>query len=1238
MKIRYLLTFLSMVLFLPLVMAQSSVEGKVIDDNEEAVPIADVVLYKDGVLVSGAQTDFDGNYSVNNVNPGTYSIEVTLLGYQSTRMENVVLIDGKTQRVDFTLTQGTGINLEDIVVIEYRKPLVEQDNTTSGGTLTSEDIANLPTKNIASLAALNTPGASVDSDGGISMRGTRTSGTDYYLDGIRISGNSIPQSEIEQMTTLVGGIPASYGDVTGGAIAITSKGPSGSFRGGLEVETSEFLDKFGYNLVSGYLSGPIVKNSDEETVFGFRISGQYTHLEDDNQSILGRYYANEETIREIEANPLQVVDVGSTDVDYNTIDDAYFKSNGGNIGHYATSKNDNDRDYVLTARLDWRIAKSIDISLSGNYNNSKNQFTPSLNSTTPSAYNWAVFNWMRNPYSYNDIYRANFRFRHRLDGNREAGDDAVSSPIRNASYSIQAGFQRAESKSEDQIHEENFWDYGYIGKFDQDIVPVVNYEIVDGELIPFHAGNGLQFAGYEAGDLNPVLAKFNEIIEVEDSENNLLVTDFNTYNGTRLSKYRSSYELLQNVGQVYNRFSRGQSDRYTIDARVGFDFVPSGKDKGRHTFEFGFLYEQRFSSNWSLRPDQLWNAARIEQNRLLQGVDTAAGPIGTAIDPGTGLEYNLYNARVVADESDAFFFNARKALGVQNSELINIDGLTPDQMNLEWFNVRELAEFGGTSPTLDFYGYTFDGKKLSNRVNFDDFFASGPNGQKFEVAAFKPTYIAGYFQDKFSYKDIIFRLGLRIERYDANTKVLKDPLTLYDIMDANEYFTINSNIADEVRAAGVGDDFLVYVNDENDPRSVEAYRVGEQWYNKDGEQVNDGLLIFGEGGVVTPYYRNRNLDETGINSSEFDVDGSFRDFKPETNFSPRLSFSFPISENSNFYANYDILHQRPTSGVISTALDYYVFETRASSLSVNNNPNLKPVKTTQYEIGFNQKISNSSAIKFAAYYKEERSNIQVRRLRYVATTIGDYTTYDNIDFATTKGFSFTYDMRRTGNVSLLMNYTLGFADGTGSDPTSQIGIVSKVNVRTLTPLAFDERHRFNLVFDFRYGNGKSYNGPIVFGSPIFQNAGLNIQGSAVSGRPYTRRVTAVQFGGEDFDGSINGARLPWRTNLDLRIDKDFKIGKEVDGINKYSINIYFRVQNLLNTRNIVQVYSASGSASDDGYLATSRGEAQIETFVDGRAAYDTTPNEYIDQYNLRMENPGFYALPRRMYLGAIFNF
>ena len=351
---------------------------------------------------------------------------------------------------------------------------------------------------------------------------------------------------------------------------------------------------------------------------------------------------------------------------------------------------------------------------------------------------------------------------------------------------------------------------------------------------------------------------------------------------------------------------------------------------------------------------------------------------------------------------------------------------------------------------------------------------------------------------------------------------------------------------------------------------------------------------------------------------------------------PRLAFSFPISEDANFFVNYDILVQRPPSNTIATALDYYYW----SDGPPQNNPNLKPEKTITFEVGFKQKVSNSSAINLSAYYKEFRDMIQSQTYQYVPGIPGNsYNSNGNQDFATTKGFSLSYDLRRTQNLEMTIAYTIQFADGTGSSASSQqdlgLNTTGRGNVRYLSPVSFDERHRLAINLDYRYGSGAQYNGPRWFGLDVFSNAGVSLQANAASGRPYTKQLLAQRYGASGIGGAINGARLPWNSTVDLRVNKSFRIGG-AEGGRPIFADVYIRVENLFDTKNITGVYTASGSAYDDGFLVTPNGQSSIQTLVDSGRSGDV-PN-YLLSYQWGELNPGFFTLPRRVYLGATLQF
>jgi hypothetical protein len=165
----------------------------------------------------------------------------------------------------------------------------------------------------------------------------------------------------------------------------------------------------------------------------------------------------------------------------------------------------------------------------------------------------------------------------------------------------------------------------------------------------------------------------------------------------------------------------------------------------------------------------------------------------------------------------------------------------------------------------------------------------------------------------------------------------------------------------------------------------------------------------------------------------------------------------------------------------------------------------------------------------------------------------------------------------------------------------------------------------NFIADYRFAKGE---GPRVAGAYILANAGINLQAVAVSGRPYTAKQTARELTAEGTVGAINGARNPWNYTVNLRVDKNFTFS------NKLGLNVYLRVSNLLDTRNILDVYEKTGSAKDDGFLRSSFGRDQINSIANSQREVEA----YLASYQWRLLNNDYFSLPRRIFLGAIMDF
>jgi len=238
---KQILTLLFLCLFSSvLVFGQASgeIQGKVTDAKSgEPIPFANVNVTINGAL-AGVQTDFDGFYSIKPIPAGEYTVKVSFVGYATQQIEKVLVRTDKITFLDVQLKEE-GTVLNEVEIVAYKVPLLQADETATGGTITKEEIQNLPTRNVQSIASQTAGVYQADEGSNLNVRGARAEATDYYIDGIKVRGSStLPASAIEQLSVITGGLPARYGDATGGVINITTRGPSSTFSGGIEYHDS----------------------------------------------------------------------------------------------------------------------------------------------------------------------------------------------------------------------------------------------------------------------------------------------------------------------------------------------------------------------------------------------------------------------------------------------------------------------------------------------------------------------------------------------------------------------------------------------------------------------------------------------------------------------------------------------------------------------------------------------------------------------------------------------------------------------------------------------------------------------------------------------------------------------------------------------------------------------------------------------------------------------------------------
>jgi outer membrane receptor protein involved in Fe transport len=1203
-----------------------SIKGTVFDKDsktKDPVPFANVVVEQGGAQILGTGTDLDGNFFLKPLQPGKYTVKATFSGYQTVQINDVLVTTGKITFLDVPMSAS--VEMKEIEIVDYKIPVFEKDNTTQGGTVTAEDVKTMAVRDVNAIASTTAGVYQQDNGDAINMRGGRDDATAYYVNGVKVIGSTaLPKGSIEQLSVITGGIPAQYGDVTGGIVSVTTKGPSKNFSGGLEAYSSRLFDQYNNDLIGFSLTGPLLMSKDSlnrKPIVGFFIAGEAEDKTDHNPSAMGVYQVTDGILEDLKENPLSLSSTGTGTVrnaEYITAEDMKLVD---------VKPNNSSSDLRLSSSFDIKPSRTTNLTFGGSF---------AWSERTRYDRDYELFNYENLPVLTYNTWRVFGRFTQNFLNSDDNADS--KSLIKNVYYSLQAGFEKVDDYRQDAVHRDNFFNYGYVGKFDVYQAPNYTYmsDSINGELVTAYylTSHSDTLVEFTPSDINPDKAAYtNAYYDLVGGNSDITSLDeINAGGGLRNGdEPLNVYSLWFNTGYQPNFYYHVDKSKYS------FNFQGSADIKD-HAISFGFEYEQRDIRYFSVYQGEysLWTIMRQLANKHLSQLDLD-NPV--MVTDGNGNFQDTVNYEFLYDEtSQALFdYNLREDLGLNptGTDIVNIDALDPTTFSLSMFSAEELLNDGNA--LVSYSGYDHAGNRLTSIPTLDDFF-NEKDGDYYTrpIASFRPIYMAAFLQDKFSFRDLIFNIGLRVDRYDANQSVLSDQYLLYPAKTAGEV----SNFGDH--PDNIGEDYVVYVNDLNNPTSIVGYRNEGTWYDADGAEVSDPTDIsdLTTTGQITPYL----VDPDAEMSSS-----SFKDYIPQINLMPRVAFSFPISDEAVFFAHYDVLTQRPilelTSGNTSALdpTDYLYIQNKVGAEL--NNPNLKPEKTIDYELGFKQKLTNSSAISLSAFYRELRDMIQVVNVKQAYPI--SYTTYENIDFGTVKGFTVGFDMRRTGNIKLSTSYTLQFASGTGSDGLSGRNLANsgQPNLKAIFPLDYDQRHSILIETDYRYAGGADYNGPLLFGKAVFAFMGANLIFRAGSGTPYTQQKDITQ--GNVSDGALvigvsqrstygvqNALRLPWTYRFDLRVDKSIPLtfGGKTEGSSKREaeLMIYIDVLNLLNTKNVVGVYEATGSPTDDGYLSSAAAQASIEA--------QTDPLAYTDQYNVKMLNYNHYTQPRRMQLGIMFNF
>lgn len=601
-----------------------------------------------------------------------------------------------------------------------------------------------------------------------------------------------------------------------------------------------------------------------------------------------------------------------------------------------------------------------------------------------------------------------------------------------------------------------------------------------------------------------------------------------------------------------------------------------------------------------------------------------------------GQLFNLERARMRDDLSQlfnvkgTFFISSNTMLNV-NANMFNYRREFYDPKFGQPDNLMDVLAWGDSLAVVEKYGPEY-GEAFTDRYTFDtpyyvsEFSFSRPGALRSSWIKFVQDYIgangglvsqmgAHEFKIGFDWRQYtIRRYNLSRTRIDGiNQAIAGNVITEADINNKTVAAATNlrGNRVTNVGYDEFGDELDEGIDGARHPNTMALY------FN-DKIEMNDIIINVGirwDRFFLDDYKwedpLNPAYDATGFSAYEEEL------LKAEEHgvIQPRLGLAFPLSDRSVFHLQYGKFAQFPDlSNPYKSRGDIALSYGGQNFIRDPIGFDLKPVITTQYEVGLSYQFTEGAAFDVTAFARNTVGQLQLMRLDELGmATDNEYgadpsaTQYVNGDFTTASGVEFSLSTRRLGPFMAILNYTWTDARGTNSFPNSLNGNLNFTGIERpgmITPLRYEMKHKGTVNLDFRIPEKAM---------SLLSNTGVNVLFSFNSGHPFTHSTggmgqRAADEGALLVDSdtrnrepveAIGNSSTPWVFNTDLRLNTTINLA----GV---ALDAYVLIDNLFNTRHILNVYNRTGDAHSDGFLTDSE---LSQVIVENQSPV------YVDLYN-----------------------
>ena len=261
-----------------------SIVGRVTDPTRAVVVGAEATALNQATGVTyTSKSNGDGEFNIQRVPPGIYSVTVTRQGFDTAVAKNLELVIDQNLVIEFELKVGTASTVETVTAVA---PLLQTESVETGAVIGSQQILDLPLlgRNFLQLPLL-APGV-VSGLGGntlnLSVNGQREFANSVLIDGVEATANRNNDTNltpsvdaVEEFKVATSDYSAQFGHAAGGVISIQTKSGTNRYHGSVyefyrpsataaenyafptQTPTASQLSQHNFGATFG---GPIIKN------------------------------------------------------------------------------------------------------------------------------------------------------------------------------------------------------------------------------------------------------------------------------------------------------------------------------------------------------------------------------------------------------------------------------------------------------------------------------------------------------------------------------------------------------------------------------------------------------------------------------------------------------------------------------------------------------------------------------------------------------------------------------------------------------------------------------------------------------------------------------------------------------------------------------------------------------------------------------------------------------------------